>query len=870
MKIRNKLILTFTAFTFIVAAVGILGLIATIEITKSFDGGEEHFRSIVSASTEVSSYVKRAEGHLMLYLTLHDVNDRELFFSRFEAMQEEIALLDSIIGMHEARDIFEKIKFNADELLPVGRSLIEIHDNEMKEKGSFIADNHMGLIRSLNDHADSVRKNALDLAHYETDFLNRQEAITAATELSNYVQMAENHLITYTVLHEKRDLGYFFMRFASLREQLSILDTRLRDADEKSMLTRIRGRVNQLMPVARTLIEVHDNEMAASETFNPDNHAKLFRTLNSIVSSIRKEGIELAQINVMHESQAKAAATKKAAYIRRIVITAIIASILIALIGTYFFSKTFSNPLLRLRELASRIGRGHLATPIDIDSKDEIGDLAASFKTMTSNLQKSMVSRDYMNNIIKSMMDSLIVVDLQGTITAVNPALCKMLFYREEDLVGISLRQIFGGYDSPGTDITHYINTLHANDRETQYISKNGAIIPVLLSASLIYGPSGNPEGAVYVAHDITDLKQAELSLKASEKNYRDLVDTAPVGVYKTNIEGKFMYGNDALLDIFEFSSLEELRRDNVESRYVHPDDRKRLISILKEKGVIRNFETELITKNRRHKNVLLSGTLYGDVISGMMIDITEKINFQKEAMQAGYLASLGELAAGVAHEINNPVNGILNYAQILLNESKKDSREQDILTRIIRESDRVAVIVSGLLSFARGRLEKKSPIHVSDIMSASLDLTSSHIVRDGIRFKLDIPPDLPAIYAHSQQIQQVFLNIISNARYALNQKYNGRQDDKYLEIIGRQIMVDSHPYVRVSFFDNGNGIPDSLLDKVKKPFVSTKPKGEGTGLGLSISHGIVSEHGGRLVIDSIDGEYTKVMIDLPVNAQVS
>jgi signal transduction histidine kinase len=330
------------------------------------------------------------------------------------------------------------------------------------------------------------------------------------------------------------------------------------------------------------------------------------------------------------------------------------------------------------------------------------------------------------------------------------------------------------------------------------------------------------------------------------------------------------MYGNDALLDIFEFSSLEELRRDNVESRYVHPDDRKRLISILKEKGVIRNFETELITKNRRHKNVLLSGTLYGDVISGMMIDITEKINFQKEAMQAGYLASLGELAAGVAHEINNPVNGILNYAQILLNESKKDSREQDILTRIIRESDRVAVIVSGLLSFARGRLEKKSAIHVWDIMSASLDLTSSHIVRDGIRFKLDIPPDLPAIYAHSQQIQQVFLNIISNARYALNQKYNGRQDDKYLEIIGRQIMVDSHPYVRVSFFDNGNGIPDSLLDKVKKPFVSTKPKGEGTGLGLSISHGIVSEHGGRLVIDSIDGEYTKVMIDLPVNAQVS
>jgi len=870
MKIRNKLILTFTAFTVIVAAVGILGLIATIEITKSFEGGEEHFRSIVSASTEVSSYVKRAEGHMMLYLTLHDAIDREKFFSRVESMKENIALLDSVVTIPEARAILDKIKFNADELLPVGRSLIEIHDKDMKDTGGFIADKHKGLIRSLNEVAASILKNALDLAHFETDYLNRQEAITAATEVSNFVKMAENHLITYTVLHEKTDLGYFFMRFASLREQLSILDNRLRSPDEKAMLRRLRGRVNQLMPVARTLIEVHDNEMEASGTFNPEKHKKLLRTFNSIAASVRTEGGELAHLNVMLESQAKAAATNKAAYIRRIVITAIIASILIALTGAYFFSKTFSYPLLKLREVAAQIGQGHLNTPIDIDAKDEIGDLATSFKTMASNLEKTVVSRDYVNNIIKSMMDSLIVADMKCTITAVNPALCEMLLYSEDELIGQSIRKIFGSQYSQGSDITEYMKTWHVSDREMHYISKNGDKIPVLFSASPIYGLSGEPEGAVYVAHDITDLKKAEMSLKASEKNYRDLVDNAPVGVYKTNLEGTFIYGNEALLKIFDFSSLENLRKDNVRSRYVNPDDRKKLISILEEHGIIRNFETELITKNGRHKNVLLSGILYGDVISGMMMDITDKINFQKEAMQAGHLASLGELAAGVAHEINNPVNGILNYAQILLNNSVKESKEHDILTRIIYESDRVAVIVSGLLSFARSRLEKKSPIHLSDIMSASLDLTSSHIVRDGIRFKLDIPPDLPAIYAHSQQIQQVFLNIISNARYALNQKYNGRQEGKYLEIKGRHVMVDSHPYVRVAFFDSGNGIPDSLLDKVKKPFVSTKPKGEGTGLGLSISHGIISEHGGRLVIDSIDGEYTKVIIDLPISTLVS
>jgi PAS domain S-box-containing protein len=148
--------------------------------------------------------------------------------------------------------------------------------------------------------------------------------------------------------------------------------------------------------------------------------------------------------------------------------------------------------------------------------------------------------------------------------------------------------------------------------------------------------------------------------------------------------------------------------------------------------------------------------------------DITENINLQAEAMRTRHLASLGELAAGVAHEINNPINNIINYAQILIDENGDD----EIGNRILKDSDRIATIVRSLLSFARIRQEEKTLISLDEIISDTLTLTDAQIRKDGIVLKIDIPVDLPHIYAHPQQIQQVFLNIISNSRYALNEKY--------------------------------------------------------------------------------------------------
>ncbi len=258
-------------------------------------------------------------------------------------------------------------------------------------------------------------------------------------------------------------------------------------------------------------------------------------------------------------------------------------------------------------------------------------------------------------------------------------------------------------------------------------------------------------------------------------------------------------------------------------------------------------------------------GKISGLVLS--LIDVTDNITLYSELLRAEHLASVGRLAAGVAHEVNNPINGIINYAQILLNKFGQESKEYEIANRIIKEGDRIAGIVRSLLSFARESKDEKKPVHLNDILSDSLALTETMLKKDGIKLAINIGPSLPRINAQPQHIEQVFLNLISNACYGLNLKYPGAHNDKMIKIFAEAFTEDTTQYVRILFYDQGAGIPAEIKDRVIDPFFTTKSASEGTGLGLSISHGIISDHGGRIKIESIEGKFTNVIIELPAHA---
>ncbi len=248
--------------------------------------------------------------------------------------------------------------------------------------------------------------------------------------------------------------------------------------------------------------------------------------------------------------------------------------------------------------------------------------------------------------------------------------------------------------------------------------------------------------------------------------------------------------------------------------------------------------------------------------------DITQRKVLIAEAMRSAHLASIGELAAGVAHEINNPINGIINLAQIILNEDKKKGRTNDIALRMINEGNRIAEIVTGLLSFAKDNQGVKMPLNFRDILAETLALTEAQIIKNGIILDIDLPADLPKIFGHMQQIQQVFLNLINNARFALKRKSFTKESSKIIRIQGRTEKIKNHTYLKIIFEDNGPGISEKLIDRVMDPFFTTKTDGQGTGLGLSISHGIISDHKGRMKIESKEGGFTRFIITLPVEGR--
>lgn len=397
------------------------------------------------------------------------------------------------------------------------------------------------------------------------------------------------------------------------------------------------------------------------------------------------------------------------------------------------------------------------------------------------------------------------------------------------------------------------------------------AILPIKIYIDELYSnyyenyifklPSGE---VVTLYNDVTESKRAEEELQTERDKFQGVLNAIGEGLYIVNRDFTIEYQNEVLKK--SFGDRKGDRCCSVFYQSKEPCEFCPLSEVL-ESGKMQNIEATL--PDGRDYDIFFSpfADVDGNVKAIVLLrDITEKKTLQAEAMRVGHLSSLGELAAGVAHEINNPINGIISVAEILRDQCYAQGEDDEIPTRIIKEGDRIAKIVKNLLSFARDRKEEHNPAYVQDILKDALSLVEKQITRDGAKLNMDVPPDLPKIKARTQEIQQVFLNILSNARYALKKKFKGPHEDKILEIRGDTIEIKGRKHVRVTFYDRGIGISKNILDKICDPFFSTKPQDEGTGLGLSISHGIVKNHDGRLWFESVEGEYTKVIVDLPVD----
>ncbi|MBI4188599.1 MAG: hypothetical protein HY529_05280 [Chloroflexi bacterium] len=224
-----------------------------------------------------------------------------------------------------------------------------------------------------------------------------------------------------------------------------------------------------------------------------------------------------------------------------------------------------------------------------------------------------------------------------------------------------------------------------------------------------------------------------------------------------------------------------------------------------------------------------------------------------------GRLSTIGELASGIAHELNNPLTSVIGFSELLLNQDVPDNIREDLKT-INKEAQRTAQIVRNLLTFARKHPEEKHSVNLNEVILKTLELRAYEQKVNNIQVITRFAPDLPEITANPFQLQQAFLNIIINAEYFMNQAH-GRGS-----LTATTKRIDN--FVRVSLVDDGPGIPQENLQHIFDPFFTTKEVGKGTGLGLSICHGIVTEHGGRIYAESEPGKGATFIVELPINQQ--
>ncbi len=563
---------------------------------------------------------------------------------------------------------------------------------------------------------------------------------------------------------------------------------------------------------------------------------------------------------------------------------------LLMLLAGLFLARRIVRPIQALQAGAALIGRGELDHRLDITTGDEIEQLADNFNQMADSLRRhteglehavALRTKDLRESqerykiLFDEAADSVIMVNPGGGIIAVNRRQEAVLKYPEDQLVGRRFTDlILPQYQPAVTALMREI--LKGADKtptvEVKAFDRAGRPVPMELDLT---GIGAGPMIYIMVQlRDITERKALERQLlEYSESLEVKVLDrTREIEDTKTYLENLLENANDVIYTLdhdqrFTYvNSKVEIwgyrKEDLIGRPYLSLLSRrhrgKRLRSTL-DIGAKQAYEVEIVTKTGEPRSVLVSvsplrdneGKIAG--VLGIARDTTDKKRLERQVLNAEKLASVGKLAAGVAHEINNPLGGILNCIYNLRKGTLSLDREREYLESMEDGLRRVQKIVRQLLDFSQQYDPELSPTEVNSVIERVLTLTSYAFEGTGVDLRRELARDLPPLMADRHMIEQVLTNLILNAVQAI------RGDG----VVTVRSGTDG-PWYTIEVEDTGCGIPPDVLPKIFDPFFTTKGQGEGTGLGLSVSLGIVERHGGQIAVKSQVGEGTTFTVRLP------
>ena len=465
-------------------------------------------------------------------------------------------------------------------------------------------------------------------------------------------------------------------------------------------------------------------------------------------------------------------------------------------------------------------------------------------------------------NLVETATDAIFTMDADGSFTSVNRATCEIAGYAREELLGRRARWLLDPDEFAEVD-RHFQHALDGRARryECHLYRKDGDRRLLSMTNTPIFQGT-TAIGVLGIARDITADREREEALLRSEARYEHLVETAPDAIFTLDVDGRFTSVNRSfertcgrpraeLLGVRFNTILEGRQAESAEALFQATLAGRRQRSELRYRDVDGMVRTgSIITAP-----VLEDGRIAG--VLGLVRDVTEEKLLSAQLLQREKLAAVGQLVSGVAHELNNPLAGIMAFAQLLESSTAVGPDDRDAIEIIHKEAKRAAKIVSNLLLFARQRDPERASTDLNRVILDTLELRRYVLRTQQVEVVTELDPDLPLVWADSFQLQQVVLNLLTNAEHALRSV----DDNRRITLTTRR--VESR--VVASVTDTGAGIPHDALDHIFNPFFTTKAIGEGTGLGLSISDGIVRQHGGQITVKSTPGYGATFAIELPI-----
>ncbi|MDH5384289.1 MAG: PAS domain S-box protein [Candidatus Aminicenantes bacterium] len=489
------------------------------------------------------------------------------------------------------------------------------------------------------------------------------------------------------------------------------------------------------------------------------------------------------------------------------------------------------------------------------------------------------ITKEFIANILESMEGGVLTIDRNARITSFNHSAEEITGFKREEVLDEKCCDILKS--ELCEEFCPLIEVLETGKPVFNYeiliTSKTGNEVPVNITTSPLRNSHNEIIGAVENFRDLTKHKGLWGKLREERNKAHQYLNIAGVIIIAITETGAVSLINKKGCDVLGYKEDEIIDKNWFDLCVPERDRKERKETFQKvmagNEEEAEDYENTILTKSGEERiiawhNTTLTderGSIIGTLSSGE--DITQRKQTEEELLRSEKLASLGQLAASVAHEVNNPLAGILVYIKLFLKkyqEKKLQTEKSEIqLLKMEKELERTCRIIRNLLDFARQSEPTMKPIEINKVIEASLLLVGNQINLENIRLEKKLAPNLLPVLADFDKIQQVLINIILNSIQAMPEGGTLTITTSTAGII--KIGDSQKNAVRIDIEDTGIGIPKENLHKLFTPFFTTKEKGKGVGLGLSVVHGIIGKHKGKIDVESVSDVGTTFTIYLGI-----